>query len=141
MDASVLRFQGDEVRALLARRKTKSALELAKKIHKWCGTRKRKLPLLFLLPLLVGCSSNQRFTHVGNQNTYIMFDQKTAQSCWAGPEQKPAEKSEEKSANIPSGEFGEGELTPDEASELGLKSKGDPATANPPHLPFCKDLK
>jgi hypothetical protein len=101
----------------------------------------RKSPLLFLLPLFVGCSSNQRFTHVDNQNTYIMFDQKTAQSCWAGPEQKLAEKSEEKSANIPSGEFGEGELTPDEANELGLKAKGDPATANPAHLPFCKDLK
>jgi hypothetical protein len=101
----------------------------------------RKSALLFLLPLLVGCSSNQRFTHVDNQSTYIMFDQKTAQSCWAGPEQNPAEKPRQKPADIPSREFGEGELTPDEANELGLESQGEAATANPPHLPFCKDLK
>jgi hypothetical protein len=101
----------------------------------------RKSALLFLLPLLVGCGSDQRFTHVDNQNPYIMFDQKTAQSCWAGPAQNPAEKPSQKPTDIPSREFGEGELTPDEANELGLESQGNPATANPPHLPFCKDLK
>jgi hypothetical protein len=67
---------------------------------------------------------------VDGQNPFVMFDQKTAQSCWAGPAQ----------SNAPaSGEFGEGELTPEEAAEL--QEGEDPRVANPPHLPFCKDLK
>jgi hypothetical protein len=93
----------------------------------------QRLVLLLLLPLPSGCGSHQRFTHVDKQNPYIMFDQKTAQSCWAGPAEGPAERS----ANTLSGEFGDGELTPAEAGELGLNS----SPANPPHLPFCNDLK
>jgi hypothetical protein len=77
-----------------------------------------------------GCRPRERFTHVDSQNPYIMFDQQTAQSCWAGPAQ---------STTPASGEFGEGELTPEEAAEL--QEGEDPRVANPPHLPFCKNLK
>ena len=84
---------------------------------------------LTLVLLCAGCRPYDRFTHVDAQNPYIMFDQKTAQSCWAGPAESTAP------AN---GEFGEGELTPEESAEL--QGGADPRTANPPHLPFCKDL-
>lgn len=84
------------------------------------------------LLLVAGCSSRPRFTPILGQNPYLMFDQKTAQSCWGGPA--------EESPSPASGEFAEGELTPEEEAELGTAPR-DPKTANPAHLPFCKDLK
>jgi hypothetical protein len=84
------------------------------------------------LLLVAGCHSRQRFTPISGQDPYLMFDQKTAQSCWGGPA--------EESRSPASGEFAEGELTPEEAAELGAATH-DPGTANPAHLPFCKDLK
>jgi len=63
-----------------------------------------------------------------------MFDQMTARSCWAGPAQATT-------SSASSGEFAEGELTPDEAAELGVGPGGDPKNANPANLPFCEDLK
>jgi hypothetical protein len=93
----------------------------------------RKLTIALVPLLLAGCarrSPAERFTHTDPQNPYIMFDQKTAQSCWAGPAQA--------SARPASGEFGEGELTPEESAEL----RGtDPRPTNPAQLPFCADLK
>lgn len=77
-----------------------------------------------------GCHTRERFTHVDAQNPYIMFDQQTAQSCWAGPAD---------SNTAASGEFDPGELTPEEAAEL--EEGENPRVANPEHLPFCKDLK
>lgn len=89
----------------------------------------------FIVVLLVlscaGCRPRERFTHVDAQNPYIMFDQQTAQSCWEGPADSSAPAS---------GEFAEGELTPEEAAEL-QEGETDPRVANPAHLPFCKDLK
>ena len=85
---------------------------------------------LILALVCAGCRPRERFTHVDGENPFVMFDQKTAQSCWAGPAE---------SATRASGEFGEGELTPEEAAEL--EEGEDPRVANPPHLPFCKDLK
>ena len=60
--------------------------------------------------------NTQRFTHLGASNitTYIMFDQKTARACWAGP---PGEYTIE---------------SPDR------KEKQETNGAN---FPFCKDLK
>jgi hypothetical protein len=93
------------------------------------------MPLRICLGLLLAlacasCRPRERFTHVDGQNPFVMFDQKTAQSCWAGPAD----------ATSPArGEFGEGELTPEEAAEL--QEGEDPRVANPPRLPFCKDLK
>ncbi|HVB56900.1 MAG TPA: hypothetical protein VNE63_10775 [Candidatus Acidoferrales bacterium] len=88
--------------------------------------------VLLLVPLLLaGCQPRQRFTHVGNQNPYIMFDQKTARNCWAGPPSKPPD--------IASGELGN--ITPQEAVDFGLESPAAAAKANPASLPFCKDLK
>lgn len=91
--------------------------------------RKRRI-LSWTIALLAGCGSRPRFTHVDAQNPYIMFDQKTSQSCWAGPAESTAPAM---------GEFGEGELTPEESAEL--QGGQDPRMANPAHLPFCKDLK
>jgi hypothetical protein len=95
---------------------------------------RRKKTMILLAPLLLaGCTRRapeERFTHTDSQNPYIMFDQKTAQSCWAGPPEAPASSA--------SGEFGEGELTPEESAEL---QGSDSRPTNPPHLPFCKDLK
>jgi hypothetical protein len=88
--------------------------------------------VLLLLPLLLaGCGSHQRFTHTGKQNPYIMFDQRTAQDCWAGPANKPPD--------IASGELGD--ITHQEAVDFGLEAPGAAAKANPAQLPFCKDLK
>lgn len=63
-----------------------------------------------------------------------MFDQVTAQSCWAGPGGK---------INSPSrtGEFEDGELTPEQSAELGLNAQTNLTSQNPADLPFCKDLK
>ncbi len=83
---------------------------------------------------LAGCHSSGRFIHVDSRNPYIMFDQRTAQSCWAGP----AEKSTRGAA---SGEFGEGELTPEQSAELGIGPQVNSTVDNAAHLPFCKDLK
>jgi len=93
----------------------------------------RKITIVLAPLLLAGCARRgpvERFTHSDPQNPYIMFDQKTAQSCWAGPAEAPASPA--------SGEFGEGELTPEESAEL---RGADPRPTNPPHLPFCADLK
>src|ERR1700730_18224860 len=80
--------------------------------------------IVFLAPFLFAGCSRERFTHVDNQNPYIMFDRKTAQSCWAGPP--------ENVRSPASGEFGEGELTPEESAELqGL----DTRPTNTPHRP------
>lgn len=89
----------------------------------------RKYLCVIVVLVCVACGPRQRFTHIDSQNPFIMFDQKTAQSCWAGPA---------KSTAPATGEFGEGELTPEESAEL--QGGQDPRTANPPHLPFCKDL-
>lgn len=90
-----------------------------------------KLAIAFVAALVcASCHPRERFTHVDGQNPFVMFDQKTAQSCWAGPAD---------STTPARGEFGEGELTPEEAAEL--QEGEDPRIANPPHLPFCKDLK
>ncbi len=91
--------------------------------------RRGRSGILILALVSAGCRPRERFTHVDPQNPYIMFDQKTAQSCWAGPTE---------STSPATGEFAEGELTPEESAEL--QEGQDPRTANPPHLPFCKDL-
>ena len=64
---------------------------------------------------LYGQCENHRFMHIGTTiaATYMMFDQKTAQACWAGP---PSEYS----ATPPGGQ---------------QKPK------NGMNIPFCKDLK
>lgn len=93
---------------------------------------RRRIPVILLLALLgAGCRPRERFTHVDAQNPYIMFDRQTAQSCWAGPANSTAPAS---------GEFAEGELTPEEAAEL-QEGETDPRRANPAHLPFCKHLQ
>jgi hypothetical protein len=91
--------------------------------------RRWKYSILFLTMISAGCRPRERFRHVDAQNPFIMFDNKTAQSCWAGPAESTAPAM---------GEFGEGELTPEESTEL--QGGRDPRTANPAHLPFCKDL-
>jgi len=69
--------------------------------------------------------SKPRFVTVAGANPYIMFDNKTAQACWSGP---PA---------------------PTQPTE-GLNPNGfdwnkypivGGSEDNPPHLPFCKNLK
>jgi hypothetical protein len=90
----------------------------------------QKIAVLCVILLCASCRPRERFTHVDAQNPMIMFDQKTAESCWAGPAE---------STSPAMGEFGEGELTPEESAEL--QGGRDPRTANPAHLPFCKDLK
>jgi hypothetical protein len=54
--------------------------------------------------------TRQRFTHIGTTalTTYIMFDRKTAQACWAGPpgeypieSQDGKQRQETNGANIP----------------------------------------
>jgi hypothetical protein len=64
--------------------------------------------------LCMRCAS-QRFTHIGTANSavYIIFDHKTAQACWAGPQY---------SIGSPDG-------------------KQVQQAPNPEYLPFCKDLK
>ena len=59
--------------------------------------------------------SRQRFTHIGTTSlgTYIMFDHKTAQACWAGPP----------------GRYVIG-------SPVGKQEE-----TNGADIPFCKDLK
>jgi hypothetical protein len=94
----------------------------------------RQLTIVLAPLLLAGCARRapaERFTHTDPQNPYIMFDQKTAQSCWAGPSQARA-------SSPATGEFGEGELTPEESADL---QGTDARPTNPAHLPFCKDLK
>ena len=91
----------------------------------------RTIYTTFLAAILTaGCGSHERFTHVDSQNPYVMFDQKTAQSCWSGPPQELGASA--------SGEFADGELTPEESTELQGR---DTRPTNPPHLPFCKDLQ
>jgi hypothetical protein len=97
-------------------------------------TNLQKITIVLAPLLLTGCARRapaERFTHSDAQNPFIMFDQKTAQSCWSGPAQAPA-------STQASGEFGEGELTPEESAEL---QGTDARPTNPAHLPFCKDLK
>src|SRR5277367_1868713 len=89
---------------------------------------KRFLFLIAVAAELGGCRSHERFSHVDSQNPFVMFDQKTAQSCWAGPASEPPSVS-----TGVSGEINEDEVTPDEAVAFGLKVPGDPKTANPPH--------
>jgi hypothetical protein len=58
----------------------------------------------------------QRFTHLGTTNigTYVMFDNKTAQACWAGPP---------------------GPYT------IGSPDGKQHQETNGANIPFCKDLK
>ena len=93
--------------------------------------RVRRFALSIVLLAIAGCTPKQRFIPVGAQSPYIMFDQKTRQSCWSGPE--------EDASAAASGEFGPNEMTPEMVKDLGLNQ--DPKTANAAHLPFCKDLK
>ena len=54
----------------------------------------RKLTIALAPFLLASCARRapaERFTHTDPQNPYIMFDQKTAQSCWAGPAEAHAD--------------------------------------------------
>jgi hypothetical protein len=90
----------------------------------------RRCGLLCLAVISAGCRPRDRFTHVDAQNPFVMFDNQTGQSCWSGPAEFTAQAM---------GEFGEGELTPEESAEL--QSDRDLRTANPAHQPFCKDLK
>jgi len=55
-----------------------------------------------------------RFVPARGNSPYVMFDNKTAQACWSG---------------------GGDESTDPFLKSLGVKNE------NPPHLPFCKDLK
>jgi len=45
--------------------------------------------LMAAILVLIGCSSQPRFTYVGDKDQashrYEMFDNKTAKTCWAGP--------------------------------------------------------
>jgi hypothetical protein len=73
----------------------------------------------YTVVLARSAESHQRFTHIGttalgNYMTYVMFDSKTAQACWAGPPGPyPIE-------------------SPD-----GKQRK----ETNGANIPFCKDLK
>jgi hypothetical protein len=68
------------------------------------------------LPFNKQFHNEQRFTHIGNSEstTYVMFDQKTAQACWAGPQRRYTIES------------------PDRKEER---------QTNEANLPFCKQLK
>jgi hypothetical protein len=59
---------------------------------------------------------SERFTHIGTTNlgTYVMFDTKTAQACWAGPP---------------------GPYT------IGSPDGKQQQETNEANIPFCKDLK
>jgi hypothetical protein len=63
-----------------------------------------------------GAESHQRLTHIGTTalGTYIMFDNKTAQACWAGPP---------------------GQYT------IGSPDGKQRQETNGMNIPFCKDLK
>jgi hypothetical protein len=65
--------------------------------------------------LWLQCEGHERFTHIGTTNiaTFVMFDHKTAQACWAGPP---------------------GPFTI--ASPDGKQQE-----TNGANIPFCKDLK
>jgi hypothetical protein len=73
---------------------------------------------LVILTIVITCYTvvlarkepSERFTHIGTTNigTYVMFDNKTAQACWAGPPgsytiESPDGKQQQKTngANIP----------------------------------------
>jgi hypothetical protein len=62
------------------------------------------------------CEHGQRFMHIGTTAiaTYVMFDTKTAQACWAGPP---------------------GEYT------IGSADGKQRQETNGANIPFCKDLK
>ena len=46
-----------------------------------------RISIALIILLLIGCSSQPRFVHHGGDPEQ-MFDNKTAQDCWAGPVQK-----------------------------------------------------
>jgi len=79
--------------------------------------------------LSVALYQKPRFTETKGDNPYIMFDSKTAQTCWAGKSDDAWDKL---------------------AAQAEAPSTPAPATlprdffnhpTNPLHLPFCKDLK
>jgi hypothetical protein len=86
--------------------------------------------LCLLLAVLCGVlafrlSSRQRFTVMSDKALYYMFDEKTAQACWAGPSSDTNEKAS----------------TPAEDPFLKGLGKQQPLPINNPgHIPFCKDL-
>jgi hypothetical protein len=75
--------------------------------------------LIWSLPGILRTSERaSRFQHVG-EDAFTMFDQKTAQACWSGPA-----------------------VQDDFSKKFGLQPVPlDGTPANPPRVPFCKDLK
>jgi hypothetical protein len=66
----------------------------------------------------------QRFVSMSKDNSYIMFDNRTAQACWSGPPIKPTQ---EEGTSI--------------FEKYGLKPDVVGSPKGPNDLPFCKDLK
>ena len=105
--------------------------------------------------LLVGCTSQPRFVHHGGDPEQ-MFDNKTAQECWAGPVQiddgtaevkalqdQMARNNREDPAHIAN--FENDRLTPGlkeaEARAEYLKDHSEEQKVHPHGLPYCADLK
>jgi hypothetical protein len=88
--------------------------------------------LSFVLAVLCGVlafklSNRTRFSPMSDRALYYMFDQKTAQACWAGP---PSEVKIE----LPKG------TQPSSDPFLKGLSKAELPTNNYAGIPFCKDL-
>jgi|SRR6185312_4636346 len=85
---------------------------------------------LAVVALSVALYQEPRFIETRGDNPYIMFDNKTAQTCWAG------------TSDDPLAAYGGKEITPQPNSDAWSKAAAAlQARSNPPHLPFCKDLK
>src|SRR5579872_6298748 len=82
---------------------------------------------LAVIGLSVALFQKPRFAQTNGKNPYIMFDNKTAQTCWSGAPQFPW-------SSYPA----VGQTAPKDGWEK-LTAAAE-ATNNPPHLPFCKDL-
>lgn len=74
-----------------------------------------------------------RFVSTNGASPFIMFDRKTAQACWSGAETDPFAAYGGHADPLTTGLKGWQQAAQDNGVAV--------STANPPKIPFCKDLK
>lgn len=97
--------------------------------------------IVVVVALASTLSERSRFVQTKGGNPYIMFDNKTAQSCWAGPGAKRVFSATPSSGDLPAGFFFRDGPQAEEDCSNSQDTVEQALCHNPEHLPFCKNLK
>ena len=76
------RMRARKIRLLLSQTRS----EIQKRAWRWRGLDRFLVVVVVSALLVLGACSEPRFVHMANRNQYVLYDRKSGELCWSGPE-------------------------------------------------------